>query len=184
MAKKTKKKAGGSKNSKPAKARKAAGRGKPRAKAKPAKKTGKSAGKAGAGGAPLPPGARLVSTGKGATPAELGAKLVSLFNQGSADAWVATVWDKGIVSCEGVGANMEWVGRKAVEAKNAEWSRANTVLGASAEGPFVGSTGFAVKFRVHVRDNATGAEQHMSEVGVYTVRDGKIVREEFMYAVG
>ncbi len=153
---------------------------------KPAKKPAKPApkGKAKPAGRGLPPGMRAVSTGKGASPAELGAKLVTLFNQGTADAWVATVWDKGIVSCEGVGANLEWVGRKAVDAKNAEWSKANTVLGGSAEGPYVGSTGFAVKFRVHVRDNASGAERHMSEVGVYTVRDGKITREEFMYAVG
>ncbi len=160
---------------------------KPAKVAKPSKKTTKAKGSSGSkpsGGGGMPPGMRTVNTGRGAGPAELGGKLVTLFNQGTADAWVASVWDKGIVSCEGVGANMEWVGRKAVDAKNAEWTKANTVLGASAEGPFVGSTGFAVKFRVHVRDNATGTERHMTEVGVYTVSNGKIVREEFMYAVG
>lgn len=174
------------KNSKKNAAKAAKKPAKPARAARPAKKAASAKRKPSAKpkGGGLPPGTRAVSTGKGASPAELGGKLVTLFNQGTADAWVATVWDKGIVSCEGVGANMEWVGRKAVDAKNAEWSKANTILGASAEGPYVGSTGFAVKFRVHVRDNATGAERHMSEVGVYTVSNGKITREEFMYAVG
>jgi hypothetical protein len=144
---------------------------KPAAKKKPAK----------APAAKMPAGMRPVSTGKGATPAEIGAGLVAAFNTGKGDEYAAKAWSKDIVSCEGVGVGLEWVGRKAVDAKNAEWSQQNTILGASAEGPFVGSTGFAVKFRIHVKDNASGTEKHMDEVGVYTVSNGKIVREEFMY---
>jgi len=34
---------------------------------------------------------------------------------------------------------------------------------------------------MEVRDKASGATRTMKEVGVYTVRNGKIVREEFMY---
>jgi len=128
------------------------------------------------------PGMRPVSTGSGASPMELGSRLVTLFNAGQI-AECEALWDADVVSCEGVGVGLEWSGRKAVEAKNAEWSSKHTMLGGAAEGPFVGSTGFAVKFRLHVKVNETGAEMVMNEVGVYTVRNGKIVREEFMYGM-
>lgn len=161
------------------------------AKKKPAKKSSKPAPKPGkkAGKKPAPKkaggaasGPRPVSTGKGPAPVELGTALVAHFNQGKGDEWIKGVWAPSIVSCEGVGMNMEFAGRKAVEAKNAQWMAEHEVLGASAEGPYVGSTGFAVKFRMHVKVKASGKEIHMEEVGVYTVSNGKIVREEFMYS--
>jgi hypothetical protein len=81
----------------------------------------------------------------------------------------------------GGGAGLEWVGRKAVARKGSEWHAENRIHGASAEGPFVGSTGFAVRFRMDVEQLASGSRSHFDEVGVYTIRNGKIVREEFMY---
>ena len=53
--------------------------------------------------------------------------------------------------------------------------------GASAEGPFVGAQGFAIKFKMDVEELNTGTRRVSEEVGVYTVNNGKIVREEFMY---
>jgi hypothetical protein len=64
--------------------------------------------------------------------------------------------------------------------KAAWWVSSHTLHGASAEGPYIGATGFAVKFRVDVTENASGKRLLMEEVGVYTVENGKIVREEFM----
>ncbi len=126
---------------------------------------------------------RPVNTGAGATPAEIGADLVALFNGGRADEIEAKWWSPDIVSVEGRGVGLEWHGRHAVEGKQRDWMSKHTMLGGAAEGPFVGSTGFAVKFRLHVREHASGAERHVHEVGVYTVSGGRIVREEFMYAV-
>ena len=54
-------------------------------------------------------------------------------------------------------------------------------MGGVAEGPFVGATGFAVKFRMDIKDNSTGRRTLMEEIGVYTVLKGKIIQEEFMY---
>ncbi|MBL9032603.1 MAG: nuclear transport factor 2 family protein [Phycisphaerae bacterium] len=130
-------------------------------------------------GASLAP--REVKTGKGATPAEIGADLVSMFNAGHFKEIEEKWWGKDVVSVEGVGVSMEWRGRKAVEAKNAGWLETHTIHGASAEGPYVGATGFAVKFRMDVEDRSTGERTMMEEVGVYTIERGKIVREEFMY---
>jgi hypothetical protein len=156
-----------------------------RAAARPAKKAGKKVaergGRGAGGGAGLPPGMSPVTTGRGASPLELGQRLVAMFNSGKAHDVENELWAPSIVSVEGHGANMQWSGIKAVRSKNTEWDKRNEVLGGAAEGPYVGSTGFAVKFTIHLRDRASGNETRMTEVGVYTVQNGKIVREEFMY---
>ena len=125
-----------------------------------------------------------VKTGKGATPMEIGTQLVKMFNEGKFAEIEKAFWSPKITSIEGVGVGMAWVGKKAVEAKNAEWMKTHTIHGASAEGPFVGSTGFAVKFEMDVEDTAANQRMTMNEVGVYTVKGGKIVQEEFMYFGG
>lgn len=124
-----------------------------------------------------------VSTGPGASPLELGRDLVSKFNAGQFDQLEGAGWSPELVSVEGYGMNQAWKGRKAVNEKNAWWAGDHTVHGASAQGPFVGSTGFAVKFRMDVETKSTGKRETMEEIGVYTVLNGKIVREEFMYGL-
>lgn len=123
-----------------------------------------------------------VNTGKGASPIEVGSAIVAMFNQGKLQEIEQQFWSPGIVSCEGLGVNLEWRGRAAVEGKNQDWMKEHRLHGASAEGPFVGSTGFAIKFRMDVETISTGQRQVMEEVGVYTLRNGKIEREEFMYS--
>ena len=39
-----------------------------------------------------------------------------------------------------------------------------------------------MRYTMDVTIKETGARQNMDEVGVYTVRDGKIVEERFFYA--
>lgn len=171
MAKKTSKKAA-SKSSKKMTA-KPAGK-KPAAKGKSAKPAKKDP------HAPVP-----VSTGKGPSAADIGRDLVAHFNAGKNDAelWAKHFNFKALESIEGLGVGMKWVGGKAVEAKNQWWISDHVVHGARAEGPFVGSTGFAVRFTMDVETKSTGTRETMNEVGVYTVQNGKIIREEFMYGV-
>jgi hypothetical protein len=122
----------------------------------------------------------LVSTGRGPGPAEIGRDLVEMFNRGELKEIEEKWWSPAdIVSIEGLGK--AWRGRTAVEAKNTQWMAGHRIHGASAEGPFVGATGFAVKFNLDIEDTNAGKRELMEEVGVYTVRDGKIVQEEFMY---
>jgi len=153
------------------------------AKAKPAQKSSKkSAAKAAPKKKPgTPKDIRKAGTGGGASAGEVGRALVSMFNKGQFHEIEQKFWSPAIVSCEGEGVGMEWVGRKAVARKGADWSAQNRIHGASAEGPFVGATGFAVKFRMDVECLTDGKRNVMEEVGVYTIRNGKIVREEFMY---
>lgn len=157
-----------------AKSAKASTSSKPSKPSKPAKAS-KSAKSAGA----TEVGQFRINTGGGASPAEIGADLVALFNAGKADEVDHKWWSDAIVSVEGDG--QAWGGRQAVVGKNEWWYSQHEILGGSAEGPFVGGSGFAVRFRMHVRVKQSGQEIHMDEVGVYTVKNGRIVREEFMY---
>lgn len=150
------------------------------------KKTGKAAGAARSaaksggtksGGAGLAP--KRISTGPGANPEQAGKRLVELFNAGKFEQVEKELWAPAIESIEGMG--MAWSGLKAVKAKNQEWYAKNEIVGAAAEGPYVGATGFGVKFKMDVRERASGSRVVMEEIGVYTVKNGKIIREEFMY---
>ena len=86
-----------------------------------------------------------------------------------------------VTSIEGVGVSLAWSGRKAVEAKNAGWVETHVIHSCSAEGPYVGATGFAMRMRMDVEDKTTGDRVMMDEVGAYTVLNGKVIQEEFMY---
>lgn len=147
-----------------------------KANKKPAKKAaGKSAG---------PASVRPINSGKGATVLDLGKDFVQMFNAGTAD---HKIWDalfaKNWVSIEGFGVGMLFDGRKAVEAKCAEWIATHDIHGASCEGPYCGSTGFAVKLNMDVTDKNSGQRMVMQEIAFYTVQGGKIIQEEFCYGM-
>lgn len=153
-------------------------------KSAPRKKTAKRSAKKTAKKAPARKkaarGPRTISTGRGPGPKELGAELVKLFNKGTDE---EVIWKKlaspRLVSIEGMG--MAFDGLPAVRAKAKGFYEQFAVRGAVAEGPYTGATSFAVKFRIDVEDKATGDRRVSDEIGVYTVRNGKIVQEEFMY---
>ncbi|MEM1330287.1 MAG: nuclear transport factor 2 family protein [Planctomycetota bacterium] len=125
-------------------------------------------------------GPRKVGTGKGLSAAELGTILVDHVNKGGDD---LELWKKYFstkcVSIEGSGEAHD--GRKAMKAKY-DWFFSNfEVHSCKAVGPFVGATGFSVHFIVDMTDKASGHRHEGPEIGVYTVKNGKIVQEEFMY---
>lgn len=145
---------------------------------KVAKKVARKATKAAPKRSSLAP--RPVSSGKGPTPAEIGAAVVAHLNSGAtsdAPLW-DRFWSREVESVEGSGS--AWTGRKAMEAKCAEFLSHHQVLACRASGPFVGATGFAVHIDLELKPKE-GEVIHLNEVAVYTVKNGKVVREEFMY---
>lgn len=129
-------------------------------------------------------GMQPIATGRGPSAAEIGAAVVAHLNSGAHDdapLW-NRYWAKDFSSIEGMGVNLAWHGREAVREKCQSWMNDNIVHGCRAEGPFVGSTGFAVHITMDVEERKTGNRRTMREVGVYTVENGKVTREEFMYA--
>ena len=66
--------------------------------------------------------------------------------------------------------------------KKGEWWAANhEVHEVSADGPYLNGDQFAVRFYVDVTVKETGERRKMHEIGLYTVREGKIVEERFFY---
>lgn len=94
---------------------------------------------------------------------------------------VKAYWADDIVSLEPQDGEMARTeGREQLQAKHDWWEQNTEVHSSSAEGPFVYGDQFAVRYDMDV--TMDGQRNHMSEVGLYTVRDGKIVEERFMYA--
>ncbi len=72
-------------------------------------------------------------------------------------------------------------GAAAVKAKSEWWYGAHEVHSATTEGPYVNGNQFVVRFSIDVTQKETGQRIQMQEIGLYTMRDGKIVEERFFY---
>jgi ketosteroid isomerase-like protein len=87
-----------------------------------------------------------------------------------------------IVSREAMDGPMAEVrGTAAVKAKSDWWYANHEVHSSESFGPYVNGDQFAVRFVIDVTARENGQRMQMDEVGVYTVRDGKIVEERFYY---
>lgn len=87
-----------------------------------------------------------------------------------------------IVSVEGDGK--ETVGQDPVIKKSEDWGADKTFHGETVAGPFFnGATSdqFAVYFTFDVTPKSTGRRITLEEIGVYTVKNDKITREQFFY---
>lgn len=98
----------------------------------------------------------------------------------NADAYQA-FWSDDIVSLEpGDESPMGRVeGREALLGKHAWWEANAEVHSVTTEGPYVFGDQFAVRYGMDV--TMDGERSQMEEVGVYTVKEGKIAEERFFY---
>jgi hypothetical protein len=91
-----------------------------------------------------------------------------------------SLYAPNIVSVEANGE--ETSGKDAVIEKSKRWGSDNNVESEKMDGPFFnGPNEFAVHTVFEVTPKATGKRIRLEEVGVYTVKDDKIIREEFFY---
>ncbi|MEM1385169.1 MAG: nuclear transport factor 2 family protein [Pseudomonadota bacterium] len=121
-----------------------------------------------------------------ATLMEVGTKLVALSQAGKAREGLDTLYSEDAVSVEAArmpGAEgTETHGLPAIRGKHDWWDSTMEMHSASAEGPFFhGEDSFGVIFEADVTDKENGRRMQMKELGIYTIKDGKIVREEFYY---
>ncbi len=78
----------------------------------------------------------------------------------------------------------ESAGIDAIRGKHEWWNNAMEVHSANVDGPYFHSNDrFAVIFEIDATNKDTGDRSEMREVGIYTVKAGKVVREEFYYTV-
>jgi hypothetical protein len=113
---------------------------------------------------------------------EVAKKVVELVRK---QAWYEALdlYDDNVVSVEAFsmgGGPTETRGKEGVRGKIDWWVSAMEVHSFKANEPFVAHDRFVVQYDADVTDKKSKQRRQMSEVGVYTVTNDKIVREEFL----
>jgi SnoaL-like domain len=118
---------------------------------------------------------------------EVAQKVVELVRKQAWHEALDTLYDEDIVSVEArasEGDSPEKRGIDQVRGKTDWWVNAMEVHSFKASGPFVAHDRFVVQYDADVTDKSSKKRMQLSEVGVYTVKNGKIVREEFLPLTG
>jgi hypothetical protein len=118
---------------------------------------------------------------------EIAKKYVELCKEGKNEAILSELFTKDTVSVEAgapPGQDRTAKGLEAIAAKSKWWRENHTVHKAEIFGPYPHDDRFAVRFLYDVTNKPSGARITMDEVGLFTVSNGKIVKEEFFYTMG
>lgn len=114
-------------------------------------------------------------------------ELVALCRQGKNQDALNKLFADDIVSVEAgapPGMQRESKGLAAVRAKGEWWTANHEIHSANITGPWPHDDRFVVGFQFEVTNKPSGQRMKLDEVGLYTVKDGKIAREEFFYSMG
>jgi ketosteroid isomerase-like protein len=118
---------------------------------------------------------------------EIGTALLDFCKQGKNDEAMTTLYADDIVSVEAggpPGMDRTIKGRDAVVAKSKWWTDNHIVHSAEMAGPWPNGDQFVTTFKYDVTFKPENKRFVMEEAALYTVRDGKIVKEEFFYNMG
>jgi len=125
-----------------------------------------------------------MTTATATTTAAVAEELVSFCKAGRYMDAVNTLYSPDIVSVESMGNETmprEMKGIDAIRGKGQWWADNNEVHSATVGGPFIGDDQFAVYYSFDSTFKPTGQRNVMEEMALYTVKDGKVVREQFFY---
>ena len=119
---------------------------------------------------------------------ELGTKMVQMVNAGreSEEEFVREHYSPNAISIEAGENGADSIeGLDAIFGKHEWWYNNHEVHGSEASGPYVGhrQDQFVIRFNMDLTP-IDGEREQMEEVGLFTVQDGKIVQEEFLYRMG
>jgi SnoaL-like domain len=117
---------------------------------------------------------------------EVANQLVALCKAGKNLESIDTLYADDIVSVEAyaprAGGEREMKGLDAVRGKSQWWADNHEIHSAGVEGPWPhGDDRFAVRFTYDITNKPSGMRIKMDEIGVFTIANGKVVREEFFY---
>jgi ketosteroid isomerase-like protein len=118
---------------------------------------------------------------------EIGKKLVELCRAGKNEEAVNTLFSADIVSVEAggpPGQDTTTKGIAGVLGKGKWWMDNHIVHDAKAEGPWPHGDRFIVRFTYDVTFKPENKRFVMDEAALYTVANGKVVKEEFFYSMG
>ncbi len=118
------------------------------------------------------------------TTAEVAQKLATLCRQGKFREAMESLYAENIVSLEAFDMpNMprETRGLANIRKKTDWWEANHTMHSCTVTGPFVSADKFAVTFALDATFKPENKHIQMTEVAIYTVANGKIIHEEFLY---
>jgi ketosteroid isomerase-like protein len=122
--------------------------------------------------------------GETMTTNEIAAKYVALCKEGKNEVCLDELYAKEAESIEAAavpGTEKTTKGLDAIKEKDKSWGEAHIIHRADVTGPFPNDNRFAVRFEYDVTDKPSGKRFSMDEIGLLTVENGKITREEFFY---
>ncbi len=115
------------------------------------------------------------------TTQELANAFAQLCKDGKFDEAGKRFWSDDVVSREPMEGEMAEIrGRAGVEKKGEWWYANHQVHSAKVEGPYVHGDQFVVRFMLEVTPKGQ-PRMSMDEVGLYTVKNDKIVEERFFF---
>ena len=117
---------------------------------------------------------------------EISERYVALCQAGKSETCLDELYAKDAVSIEAAaqpGTERTVKGLDAIRAKSKDWNKNNVLHGAEVSGPYPNDDRFAVRFTFDVTNKPSGKRIKMDEVGLFTVDNGKITREEFFYSM-
>jgi len=117
---------------------------------------------------------------------EIGKKYVALVKEGKNEVILSELFTQDTVSIEAgapPGQDRAAKGLEAIKGKSKWWRDNHTVHSAEVSGPYPNDDRFAVRFVYDVTHKPSGKRFSMDEVGLFTVSNGKITKEEFFYTV-
>lgn len=115
------------------------------------------------------------------TVTEIAEDLVAMCKRGEFGAAGEKHWADDVLSLEVREGEMARIqGKAGVRGKGEWWAANHDVHDSLVEGPYVNGDQFVVRFKMDLTPKG-GQRRVMDEVGLYTVKDGKIVEERFFY---
>lgn len=115
------------------------------------------------------------------TTRDIAKKLVAYNRSGNYEACYQELYAPEAVSIENWGPAPErYEGMEAIVAKATGWKESVLEIHeVSCSDPLIADSSFAVTFTMDITYKDRGRSGKMTELAIYTVRDGKIVEEEF-----
>ena len=116
------------------------------------------------------------------TTQEIADQLVSLCRQGRNAVASKTLYADDIHSSEPVGEQPEANGIEAILGKAAYFENTMEVHSSNISDPVVADDHFSIAYFLDATNKETGQRHGLSEIAVYQVKEGKIVKEQFFYS--